>query len=80
MIKINTRLKLLVNLAKQTKYTALITGSTRGTGKETALLLLKNGLNVIIPARSQESIDNVIQEIYLKFPFKKENILSLNCV
>jgi len=68
-----------MNLAKQTRYTALVTGSTRGIGKETALLLLKNGLNVIISSRSQQSIDNVIQEIYLKFPFKKENILGLKC-
>ena len=35
-----------MNLTKQTKYTAIVTGSTRGIGKETALLLLKNGINV----------------------------------
>lgn len=29
---------------QQTKYTAIVTGSTRGIGKETALLLLKNGM------------------------------------
>ena len=59
---------------QQTRYTAIVTGSTTGIGKETALLLLKNGLNVIISSRSQESIDNVIQEISLNFPSKKENI------
>jgi 3-oxoacyl-[acyl-carrier protein] reductase len=68
-----------MNLEEQTKYTAIVTGSTRGIGKETALLLLKNGLNVIISSRSQESIDNVIQEISLNFPSKKENILGLKC-
>ena len=59
--------------------TAIVTGSTRGIGKETALLLLKNGINVIISSRSQESVDNVIQEIHGKFPAKKENILGLKC-
>ncbi len=68
-----------MNLEKQVQRTALITGSTRGIGKETALLLLKNGLNVIISSRSQESVDNVIQEISLNFPSKKENILGLKC-
>jgi short-subunit dehydrogenase len=37
-----------MNLTTQTKYTAIVTGSTRGIGKETALLLLKNGINVIL--------------------------------
>ena len=64
---------------KQTGYTAIVTGSTRGIGKETALLLLKNGLNVIISSRSQENVENVIQEIHDKFPSKKENILGLKC-
>jgi NAD(P)-dependent dehydrogenase (short-subunit alcohol dehydrogenase family) len=69
-----------MNLVKQTDvYTAIVTGSTRGIGKETALLLLKNGMNVIISSKSQDSVDNTIQEIYLKFPSKKENILGLKC-
>jgi NAD(P)-dependent dehydrogenase (short-subunit alcohol dehydrogenase family) len=68
-----------MNLAKQDKYTAIITGSTRGIGKETALLLLQKGLNVIISSRSQQSVDNIIQEIHDKFPSKKDNILALKC-
>ena len=68
-----------MNLKKQTQRTALITGSTRGIGKETALLLLQKELNVIISSRSQQSVDNVIQEIHDKFPSKKENILGLKC-
>ena len=64
---------------KQTGYTAIVTGSTRGIGKETALLLLKNGMNVIISSKSQDSIDNAIQEIHDKFPNKIENILGLKC-
>ena len=68
-----------MNLEKQTQRTALITGSTRGIGKETALLLLQKGLNVIISSRSQDNVDNVIEEILDKFPSKKENILGLKC-
>ncbi len=68
-----------MNFTEQDMYTAIITGSTRGIGKETALLLLKMGLNVIISSRSQQSVDNVIQEIYDKFPSKKENVLGLKC-
>jgi 3-oxoacyl-[acyl-carrier protein] reductase len=68
-----------MNLAKQDKYTAIITGSTRGIGKETALLLLQKGLNVIISSRSQQSVDIIIQEIHDKFPSKKYNILGLKC-
>jgi short-subunit dehydrogenase len=37
----------------QTQYTAIVTGSTTGIGKETALLLLKNGINVIISSKSK---------------------------
>jgi 3-oxoacyl-[acyl-carrier protein] reductase len=64
---------------QQIKYTAIVTGSTRGIGKETALLLLKNGMNVIISSRNQENIDNIIQKVSIKFPSKKENILGLKC-
>ena len=68
-----------MNFVEQDKYTAIVTGSTRGIGKETALLLLQKGLNVIISSRSQQSVDNVIQEILDKFPSKKENVLGLKC-
>jgi NAD(P)-dependent dehydrogenase (short-subunit alcohol dehydrogenase family) len=68
-----------MSFTNQTQTTALVTGSTRGIGKETTLLLLKKGLNVIISSRSQDSVDNVIEEILDKFPSKKENILGLKC-
>ena len=61
------------------KQTAIVTGSTRGIGKETALLLLKKGLNVVISSKSQDNVQNAIQEIHDKFPSKKENILGLKC-
>ena len=68
-----------MSFTNQTQRTALVTGSTRGIGKETTLLLLKKGLNVIISSRSQDSVENVIEEILDKFPSKKENILGLKC-
>jgi 3-oxoacyl-[acyl-carrier protein] reductase len=68
-----------MKFTEQDQYTAIVTGSTRGIGKETALLFLKNGLNVVISSKSQPSVDNVIQEILDKFPSKKENILGLKC-
>ena len=40
---------------------------------------MKKGLNVIISSRSQDSVDNVIEEILDKFPSKKEKILGLKC-
>jgi 3-oxoacyl-[acyl-carrier protein] reductase len=68
-----------MNLEKQTQRTALVTGSTRGIGKETALLLLQKKFNVTISSRSQQSVDSLIQEIHDKFPSKKENVLGLKC-
>lgn len=69
----------MMDLVKHAGYTAIVTGSTRGIGKETALLLLDNGMNVIISSKSQDSVDNAIQDIYIKFPSKKENTLGLKC-
>ncbi len=43
--------------------TAIITGAGRGIGKETALLLAKNGLNIVVCSRTQGEIDSVIKEI-----------------
>ena len=48
----------MMDLVKHTGYTAIVTGSTRGIGKETALLLLKNGMNVVISSKSQDNVDN----------------------
>ena len=37
--------------------TAIITGAGRGIGKETALLLAKNDLNIVVCSRTQGEID-----------------------
>lgn len=43
--------------------TAIITGGGRGIGEETALLLAKNGLNIVVCSRTQAEIDSVVEEI-----------------
>jgi 3-oxoacyl-[acyl-carrier protein] reductase len=48
---------------KEINKTAIITGSSRGIGKETAILLAKMGLNVVICSRTQNEIDSVVHEI-----------------
>jgi 3-oxoacyl-[acyl-carrier protein] reductase len=43
--------------------TALVTGGGRGIGKETAILLFKKGLDLIICSRTQKEIDIAVKEI-----------------
>ena len=43
--------------------TAIVTGSGRGIGKETAILLSKMGLNVVICSRTGKEIDSTVKEI-----------------
>ena len=40
-----------------------MTGSGRGIGRETAILLCKKGLNVVICSRTRTEIDSTIEEI-----------------
>jgi 3-oxoacyl-[acyl-carrier protein] reductase len=37
--------------------TAIITGAGRGIGKETAILLAKNGISVVVCSRTRKEID-----------------------
>jgi 3-oxoacyl-[acyl-carrier protein] reductase len=43
--------------------TALVTGSGRGIGKETAILLAKRGVNVVVCSRTQSEIDDAVEAI-----------------
>ena len=43
--------------------TALVTGGGRGIGKETAIMLAKKGMNVVVCSRTQGEIDSVVKEI-----------------
>lgn len=57
-------------------YTALVTGSGRGIGRETAILLSKKGFNLIICSRNQNEIDSVVNEIK---SFGNDRILAREC-
>ncbi len=43
--------------------TAIITGSTQGIGKSTAIALVKKGLNVVICSRNQKQVEQTVNEI-----------------
>jgi 3-oxoacyl-[acyl-carrier protein] reductase len=47
----------------QKEKTAIVTGSSRGIGKEIASLLSKKGVNVVICSRSKKEINSAVQEI-----------------
>lgn len=57
-------------------YTALVTGSGRGIGRETAIQLSKKGFNLVICSRSQNEIDSVVKEIK---SFGNDRILAREC-
>jgi 3-oxoacyl-[acyl-carrier protein] reductase len=43
--------------------TAIVTGSGRGIGKVTTLLLAKNGVNVVICSRTKTEVDSTVNEV-----------------
>ena len=45
------------------KKTAIITGSSRGISKETAIMLAKKSINVVICSRTQSEISSIVEEI-----------------
>ena len=53
---------------------ALITGATSGIGKATTLLLAENNYNVIITGRRKELLDELKQEVEVKY---KSDVLVL---
>jgi NAD(P)-dependent dehydrogenase (short-subunit alcohol dehydrogenase family) len=46
-----------------TTTTAIVTGSGRGIGRETAMMLAKRGVNVVVCSRTQREIDETVNEI-----------------
>lgn len=43
--------------------TAIITGSGRGIGRETAMMLAKKGVNVVVCSRTQHEIEETVRDI-----------------
>jgi 3-oxoacyl-[acyl-carrier protein] reductase len=50
-------------MKQEDKKTAIITGSGRGIGKETAIILAKKSVNVVIFSRTQSEINYTVEEI-----------------
>jgi 3-oxoacyl-[acyl-carrier protein] reductase len=50
-------------MKEKAKMTAIITGSGRGIGKETAIILAKKSVNVVICSRIQSEINSTVEEI-----------------
>jgi 3-oxoacyl-[acyl-carrier protein] reductase len=48
---------------QQANKTAIITGSGRGIGKETAIILAKKSVNVVVTSRTQSEINSTVEEI-----------------
>ena len=59
------------------KTTAIITGSGRGIGKETAILLARKRVNVVVCARTYSEVNSVVEEI--EKLTSKSNVLGVQC-
>jgi NAD(P)-dependent dehydrogenase (short-subunit alcohol dehydrogenase family) len=46
---------------EEEKTIAIITSSARGIGKETALLLAKRGLNVVVCSRTKSEVNSTVK-------------------
>jgi NAD(P)-dependent dehydrogenase (short-subunit alcohol dehydrogenase family) len=47
----------------QSQPVAVIVGASSGIGRETALLFAKNGVRVVVAARSKPNLDSLVKEI-----------------
>jgi 3-oxoacyl-[acyl-carrier protein] reductase len=50
-------------MKQRAKKTAIITGSSRGIGKETAIILAKKSVNVVVCPKTQSEISSAVEEI-----------------
>src|SRR5918992_5317446 len=63
---------------EEKKKTAIITGSSRGIGKETAIILAKNkALNVVVCSRTEREINSVVEGI--KKLTGNSSVLGIKC-
>lgn len=62
---------------EENKKTAIITGSGRGIGRDTAILLAKHGVNVVVCSRTENEINSLVYEI--KRIGGNANVLGLKC-
>src|SRR5690349_5341962 len=64
-------------MKQEAKTTAIITGSGRGIGKETAIILAKKSVNVVICSRTQSEINSAVEEINRQTG--NSSVLSMKC-
>ena len=57
--------------------TAILTGSGRGIGKETAFLFARKGVNVVVCSRTDSEVNSAIEEINKLT--SKRNVLGVKC-
>src|SRR5919108_3139739 len=62
---------------ERTTKTAIVTGSGRGIGKETAVLLARRGANVVVCSRTDSEVRSVVEEI--EKLTSKANVLGVKC-
>jgi 3-oxoacyl-[acyl-carrier protein] reductase len=62
---------------RQAEKTAIITGSGRGIGRETAILLAKRGVNVVVCSRTNSEVNSVKEEI--EKVNSKSSVLGVKC-
>ena len=63
---------------KEKKKTAIITGSSRGIGKETAIILAKNkAVNVVVCSRTETEINSIVEGI--KKLTGNSSVLGIKC-
>jgi len=64
-------------MKQEAKKTAIITGSGRGIGKETAITLARSSLNVAVCSRTQSEINSTVEEINKQTG--NSNVLGIKC-
>ena len=62
---------------RQAEKTAIITGSGRGIGRETAILLAKCGVNVVVCSRTDSDVNSVKEEI--EKGNSKSSVVGVKC-
>jgi 3-oxoacyl-[acyl-carrier protein] reductase len=65
-------------MKQEERKTAIITGSSRGIGKETPIILAKKPVNVVVCSRSQSEISSAVEEIN-KLTGNSSSVLGIKC-
>ena len=62
---------------EERRTTAIVTGSGRGIGRETAVLLARRGVNVVVCSKTDSEVRSVVEEIE-KLAYLLKSILLLD--